>query len=161
MSGVVKSRIGDDDVYEATAIVNGGDLVVPSGTATNPDKQGIAQAGAAAANVLGVAARRAEPVGSQSLSGTDADGYPIAYPNPVNELTTVYKHCVTDVVYAAGTAVPFGAKLQAAANGQVTLWAAQGATYAQGAGNANQIVGECRVIGGMGTGGGKGKAYIY
>ena len=161
MAGVVKTRQGDDDVYEAITAVNGGDLVVPSTVGvTNPTVQGIAQAGAAAANVLGVAARRAEPVTSQNLSGTDADGFPVAYPNPVSELTTVYKHCVTTVVYTAA-AVAFGTKLQAAANGQVQAWVPQGATYAQGAGNANQIIGECRVVGGMSAAGGPGLAYIY
>lgn len=152
MAGVVKSRIGDDDVYEATAVVNGGDLVIPSGVATNASVQGIAQAGAAAVNVLGVAARRAEPVANQNLSGTDGDGFPVAYPNPVNELTTVYKHCVTTVVYTA-VAVAFGAKLIAAANGQV---AAAGA-----APDSRTVIGECRVVGGMGAGGGAGLAYIY
>jgi hypothetical protein len=153
MAGVVKSRIGDDDIYEATAVVNGGDLVIPSGSATDPTLQGIAQAGAGALNVLGVAARRAEPVGSQNLTGTDADGYPIAYPNPVNNLTAVYKHCVTTVVYTA-VAVPFGAKLKAAANGQV-------AAFVSGTDVPNACIGECRVVGGMGAGGGAGLAYIY
>lgn len=153
MSGVVKTRIGDDDIYEATAVVNGGDLVIPSGVATNASLQGVAQAGATALNVLGVAARRAEPVGSQNLSGTDADGYPIAYPNPVNELTTVYKHCVTTVVYTA-VAVAFGVKLKAAANGQVAAWVS-------GTDSSAAVIGECRVVGGMGAGGGKGLAYIY
>lgn len=153
MSGVVKSRIGDDDVYEATAVVNGGDLVVPAAGATNPSVQGIAQAGATALNVLGVAARRAEPVGSQNLSGTDADGYPIAYPNPVNELTAVYKHCVTTVVYTA-VAVAFGVKLKAAANGQVQAWVS-------GTDSSAAVIGECRVVGGMSAAGGAGLAYIY
>lgn len=152
MAGVNKSRIGHDDVYEAVAVVNGGQLVVPAAGATNPGKQGIAPAGAGATDVLGVAARRAEPVADQSLSGTDADGYPIAYANPVNELTTVYKGCVVKVTYTAA-AVAFGAKLVAAANGEV---AAAGA-----APDARELVGECRVVGGMGAAGGVGDAYIY
>jgi hypothetical protein len=152
MAGVVKTRVGDDDVYEATAVVNGGDLVVPAAGATNPSVQGIAQAGATALDVLGVAARRAEPVASQNLSGTDADGFPIAYPNPVNELTTVYKHCVTTVVYTAA-AVAFGTKLKAAANGQVQAWVSTDSSAA--------VIGECRVVGGMSASGGAGLAYIY
>lgn len=156
MSGVPKTRHGHDDVYEATAVIDGGLLVVPAAGATNPGVQGIAVAGAAAANVLGVTARRAEPVANQSLTGTDADGYPVAYPNPVNELVTVYKRAVLDVTYASGTAVAFGQKLQSAANGQVTAY-----SDATGSGDPATIVGECRVVGGMGTGGGKGKAYIY
>lgn len=153
MAGVVKSRIGDDDVYEAVAVVNGGDLVVPAAGATNTGVQGIQQAGATALNVLGVAARRAEPVANQNLSGTDADGYPIAYPNPVSELTTVYKHCVTTVVYTA-VAVAFGVKLKAAANGQVQAWVS-------GTDSSAAVIGECRVVGGMSAAGGAGLAYIY
>lgn len=154
MAGVVKTRQGDDDVYEAITAVNGGDLVVPSSVGvTNPTVQGIAQAGATALNVLGVAARRAEPVSSQNLTSTDADGYPVAYPNPVSELTAVYKHCVTTVVYTA-VAVPFGTKLKAAANGQVQAWVS-------GTDSSAAVIGECRVVGGMSSAGGAGLAYIY
>lgn len=152
MAGVAEIRSGDADVYEATAAVNGGDLVIPSGSATNAGLTGIAQAGAGALNVLGVALRRAEPVGSQNLSSTDGDGYPVTYTNPVNELTTVVKARVVNVVYTAA-AVAFGAKLIAAANGQVV---AAGATP-----DARSVIGECRVTGGMGSGGGVGAAYIY
>lgn len=156
MAGVVKSRIGDDDVYEATAIVNGGDLVIPAGGtgvgAVNVGKVAITQAGATALNCLGVAARRAEPVANQALSGTDGDGFPVAYPNPVSELTTVYKHCVTTVVYTA-VAVPFGTALKTAAAGQVQAWVS-------GTDSAAAIVGYCRVVGGMSAAGGAGLALI-
>jgi len=152
MAGVNKNRIGHDDVYEAVAVVEGGQLVVPAAGATNAGVQGITPAGAAATNVLGVAARRAEPVANQNLAATDGDGYPVAYPNPVNELTAVYKGCVVDVTYTAN-ACGYGDKLVAAANGEVTP---AGATP-----DARELVGECRVVGGMGAGGGVGKAYIY
>ena len=152
MTAIVKNRHGDDGVYEAVAVVDGGRLVVPAAGATNAGKQGITQAGALAADVLGVAARRAEPVASQNLASTDGDGYPVTYPNPVNELTTVYKACVVNVTYTAA-AVPFGAKLVSAANGTV---AAAGATP-----DARTVVGECRVVGGMSAAGGVGFAYIY
>lgn len=152
MAGINSVRIGDDDTYEATVVINGGQLVVPATGATHPGIQGIAVAGAAAANSLGVAARRAEPVADQNLTSTDADGYPVAYPNPVDELTTVYKHRVVEVTYTAA-AVAFGAKLVTAANGAV---AAAGDTPVEGT-----IVGECRVVGGMSSAGGVGLAYIY
>lgn len=152
MAGANKVRTGHDDVYEATATVLGGQLVVPAGTATNPGLQGIGPAGDGSDNCLGVAARRAEPVGSQNLTGTDADGYPIAYPNPVNELTTVYKRAVVPVTYTAA-AVGFGAKLASAANGAVRAWVA--------ADGPESMVGECRVPGGMSAAGGTGLAYIY
>lgn len=153
MAGVNKVRVGHDDIYEATAVIEGGQLVVPAAGATNAGVQGIAVAGAAAANVLGVAGRRAEPVASQGLTGTDADGYPFVYPNPVSELTVVYKRCVVEVTYAA-VAAGFGVKLKAAANGTVT-------PLVVGTDADSLAVGECRVVGGMGAGGGKGLAYIY
>jgi hypothetical protein len=152
MTAIVKNRHGDDDVYEATAVVDGGRLVIPSGVATNPGVQGIAQAGDSARNVLGVAARRAEPVANQNLVATDGDGYPVVYPNPVNELTTVYKACVVAVTYTA-VAVAFGVKLAAAANGTVRAWVVGD--------GPDGVVGECRVVGGMSAAGGVGFAYIY
>lgn len=152
MAGVNKVRKGHDDVYEAVAVVQGGQLVVPAAGATNAGVQGITVAGDAAKNVLGVAARLAEPVADQGLAATDGDGYPVAYPNPVNELTAVYKDCVVPVTYTAA-AVGFGAKLVAAASGAVRAFG--------GTDTADMIVGECRVVGGMGAAGGTGLAYIY
>lgn len=152
MTAVNRTRKGDDDVYEATVVIDGGTLVIPAAGATQPGVQGIAKAGDAAKNVLGVSARRAEPVANQNLTGTDADGYPFTNVNPVNELTTVYKAVVLDVTYTA-VAVGFGVKLAAAANGQVRAWIS--------ADGADAIVGECRVVGGMTSAGGVGKAYIY
>lgn len=152
MTGVPKTRKGDDDVYEAVAVVREGRLVVPAAGAVNPGKQGVTEAGALATNVLGVTSRRAEPVANQNLTGTDADGYPYTAVNPVNELVTVYKAAVVAVTYTAA-AVGYGDKLVAAAGGTV---AAAGATP-----DARTIIGECRVVGGMGAAGGVGLAYIY
>lgn len=153
MAGINKVVTGDADVYEAVAVVDGGKLVVPAAGATLPGKQGITTAGDAATNVLGVAARRAEPVASQNLTSTDADGYPVVYPNPVSELTTVYKNAVVNVTYTA-VAVAFGVKLAAAASGNVRAWVS-------GTDPAHAIIGECRVVGGMSGAGGKGLALIY
>lgn len=152
MAGVNKVVSGDADVYEATAIVDGGKLVIPGGTATLAGKQGIIVATDAALNVLGVAARRAEPVANQNLTATDGDGYPVFYPNPVSELTTVYKAAVVPVTYTA-VAVAFGTKLSAAANGNVRAWIA--------ADTAPAIIGECRAVGGVSAAGGVALAYIY
>lgn len=152
MAGVNKVRSGDADAYEATVVIDGGQLVVPAGGATNAGVQGIAVADAGATNVLGVSARRAEPVADQNLNSTDADGYPVLNLNTVNELTTVYKHAVVEVTYTEAIA-NFGEKLVAAANGAVAAFTA--------AGDADTIVGECRVIGGVGAAGGKGLALIY
>ena len=169
MAGVNKVRTGHDDIYEATVVITGGELVVPAAGATNAGVQGIAVAADGAKDVLGVAARRAEPVANQNLAATDGDGYPVAYPNPVNELTAVYKGCVVPVTYASTSTytspgVAFGQKLVAAANGQVRPF---NATDPDGAGalgpdtDPRMIVGECRVVGGMGAAGGVGLAYIY
>ena len=152
MAGIAKVVSGDQDVYEAVGIVEGGNLVIPNTGATVPSKQGVSVAGDAAKNVVGVAARRAEPVANQNLTSTDADGYPVTYTNPVNELTTVYRSAVVPVVYTAA-AVGFGAKLAAAANGLVRAWIT--------ADGADAIVGESRVVGGMSAAGGKGLALIY
>lgn len=152
MAGVIKQRHGNDDIYEATAVIEGGILVVPAAGATNPGVQGIAVAGDGADNCLGVTARRAEPVANQNLAATDGDGYPVTYPNPVSELTAVYKNAVVPVTFTA-SAVGYGAKLAAAANGHVRAWV--------GADGPESIVGECRVVGGMGAGGGVGLALIY
>lgn len=153
MAGVNKVRVGHDDIYEAVAVIEGGQLVIPAAGATNAGVQGINVAGAAAQNVLGVAGRRAAPVASQGLTGTTDGDYPVTYPNTINELTVVYKRCVVEVTYAA-VAAGFGVKLKAAANGTVT-------PLVVGTDADCLAVGECRVIGGMGAGGGKGLAYIY
>lgn len=150
MAGANKIAIGHDDVYEATAVVRGGRLVVPSGVATLAGKQGIAEAGDAATNVLGVASRLAEPVASQALTSTDGDGYPVTYPNPVNELVTVYKRAVVKVTYTA-VAVAFGVKLAAAANGTVRAWVSGDGAAA--------IIGESRDA--VPGAGGVYRAYIY
>lgn len=153
MTGNNKNRQGDDDIYEATVVIAEGLLVVPAAGAVNPGVQGIALAGATALNVLGVTARRSEPVANQALTATDGDGYPVVYPNPVSELTAVYKHCVATVTYTA-VAVAYGVKLKAAANGQVAAWVS-------GTDSSAAVIGECRVVGGMSSAGGKGFAYIY
>jgi len=153
MAGVPRTQSGDAIVYEATEVIDGGLLVIPAAGATQPGVQGIAKAGATALNVVGVTSRRAEPVASQGLTGTDADGYPFVYPNPVSELVTVYKNVVIDVTYTA-VAVAYGVKLKSAANGQVQAWVS-------GTDLTSSVVGECRVVGGMGAGGGVGKALIY
>lgn len=153
MAGVNKVVTGDNDVYEATEVVEGGQLVVPADGATLAGKQGVAVAASGATDVLGVAARRAEPVADQNQSGTDSDGYDVTYVTTINELTTVYKHAVVPVGYLA-SAVGFGAKLVAATGGKVKA-------FTSGTDDASLIVGECRVVGGMGSGGGTGLALIY
>lgn len=165
MAGVNKVRIGHDDVYEATEVIQGGQLVVPADGAVNPGKQGIAVAGTGAVDVLGVASRLAQPTELTVDSTTDGDGFPSLEVSPVNELVTVYKQCVVEVTYTA-VAVEYGIKLAAAADGKVRAYVPQ----AEAAGTeataltgdpVTAIIGECRVVGGMSGAGGKGLAYIY
>lgn len=153
MSGINKVSHGHDQVFEAVAVVNGGQLVVPTTGATNPGVQGVTVAGDAAVNVVGVAARRAEPVANQNLTGTDPDGFPVTYPNPVNELTAVYRQAIVPVTYTA-VAVSYGTKLCAAASGAVRAWVS-------GTDPASAIVGECAQPGGVSSAGGTALAYIY
>lgn len=150
MAGINKVSHGDDEVYEAmTAAILGGALVVPAAGATNPGIQGIATAGDAAVNVIGVAAREALPVSLQTTGGTtDADGYPNLNVGQVTELTTVYSHAVVPVVYTA-VAVGYGVALCSAAAGKVRAWVS-------GTDNAQSVIGYCRVVGGMSSAGGVG-----
>lgn len=159
MAGVPKIRSGDTDrTYEAVdANVAGGQLVVPSTTATESTEPGATPAGANAINVLGVAATDAVTAANRAALVATSGGGPGAYPYTdvsVPPATfTVYSHCETKVQYLAGTAVAFNAPIKAAATGQVTLWVA-------GTDAPERAVGRCRVKGGMGTGGGVGEAFI-
>ena len=153
MAGISKVSHGNDEVYEAmTAEIVGGALVVPAAGATNPGIQGIATAGDAAVNVIGVAAREALPVSLQTTTGTDSDGFPFANVGQVTELTTVYSQGVFPVVYTA-VAVAYGVKLCTAAAGKVRAWVS-------GTDPASSIIGTCRVVGGMSSAGGVGLAKI-
>lgn len=154
MGSINKVRVGNDDVYEATEPVAAGDLVVPASGATISGKQGVAVAGAAAVNVLGVASESADTDANLSDSGTGDDGYPVTTVHQVDPLVTVYKGAVVEVTYTAA-AVGYGDKIVAAANGEVAAYDSVAPDP------VGSIVGECRVVGGMGSGGGKGLALIY
>lgn len=159
MAGVPKIRGGDvDRTYEAVdANVAGGQLVIPSTTATESGEPGATPAGAAATNVLGVAATDAVTAANRAALVSSSGGGPGAYPYTDTSVPpatfTAYNHCETKVQYLAGTAVPFNSPLKAAASGQVTL-------FVVGTDAFEKYVGRCRVVGGMGTGGGAGVAYI-
>lgn len=159
MAGVRKIRSGDvDRTYEAVdANVSGGQLVVPSATATESGEAGCTPAGANAINVLGVAATDAVTAANRAALVNSTGGGPGAYPYTDAAIppatVTVYSDCETEVQYLAGTAVAFNAPIKAAASGQVTLWVS-------GTDAPERAVGRCRVVGGMGTGGGRGEALI-
>lgn len=139
MASVVPRQQLGPDTFEVSAAVTGGQLVVP----TTGGK--IGPAGAAAANVLGVALGDAQPAGSAPTSPINT-GWPAAQ-------TAVARNVDIRVTYSADAA--FGDKLVSAANGQV---APVGGTAA--ATDARQIVGVCTEPAGV-TSGSVGRARIY
>ncbi|WP_190824675.1 hypothetical protein [Saccharopolyspora pogona] len=122
MSGVFPRQVQGPDTFEVSVAVTGGQLVVP----TSGGK--IGPAGAAAANVLGVALNDAQPAGSAPTNPINT-GWPAAQ-------VSVARDCDIRVTYNAAT--NFGDKLITAANGQVTAISGTAA-----AADARQIVGIC------------------
>jgi hypothetical protein len=154
MSAIQKVSKGDDQVYEAvTANLAAGVLVIPSTSATVSGLQGIVVAADAAKNVLGVSAKSCVTEANRAAAeqGTLSDGYGFTDVSVPNATTTVFSHGVVPVTYTA-VAVPYGAKLAAAAGGAVRAWIA--------ADGPDAIVGHCRVVGGMSAAGGVGLAFI-
>lgn len=138
MPGVTRRFERGPITYPAGEAITGGQLVVP-GTAGTAGT--VVVAGADAADVLGVATTDAGP--EPTRAGTSG-GYPtyneVALPQhvAVDGFGTVYP------LTCAG-AVAFGAKVKAAANGQVVEWdsAADGVEL---------IVGQCVETGGVASG---------
>jgi hypothetical protein len=127
MAGVpVRLRLGPDS-YEVSAAVTGGQLVVP----TTGGKVG--PAGADALTVLGVALNDALPTGSDVNT---------TFSTARNYTAVAYGPAELNVTYAA--AATFGAKLKAAASGQVTPITADG--------DPRLIVGICTEPAGVGSG---------
>jgi len=160
MSGATKVLAGDLDItYEAVdANVKAGQLVVPSTTATSdPSLQGATPAGANATNVLGVASKDAVTMANRAALESSTGPAPLSAfvtDASVPDATFVaYNNTVTWVNYLAGTAVPYGAPLKAAAGGAVTL-------FVIGTDDPARKVGWCAQKGGVGTGGGTAKARI-
>jgi hypothetical protein len=146
---------GDADVYEAVdANLIAGVFVIPSATATESGLQGVAVAGNAAKNVVGVSAKSAVTAANRAAeeNGTLTDGYPFTDASVPDATLTVYRRKVVPVTYTAA-AVGFGAKIASAAAGQARAWVTGDGPDA--------IVGECRVVGGMSSAGGVGLAYLY
>lgn len=139
MSGVIPRQQLGPDTFEVSAAVTGGQLVAPSTGGK------VAPAGAAAANVLGVALNDAQAAGSAPTNPINT-GWPSAY-------VAVARNVDIRVTYNG--AANFGDKLVTAANGQVT---ALGGTAA--ATDARQIVGICTEPAGV-TAGAVGRARIY
>jgi len=139
MSGVLVRQVQGPDTYEVSVAVTGGQLVVP----TSGGK--IGPAGAAAANVLGVALQDAQPAGSAPTNPINT-GWP-------SSKVAVARDVDVRVTYTA--AANFGDKLITAANGQVTPISGTAAAT-----DARQIVGMCTEPLGV-TAGAVGRARIY
>ena len=138
MPGVIPRQQMGPDTFEVSVAVTGGQLVVP----TTGGKVG--PAGAAAANVLGVALNDAQAAGSAPTNPINT-GWPSAQ-------VAVARDVDVRITYA--TAANFGDKLVSAANGQVAPIGAAAAT------DARQIVGRCTEPAGVATGA-VGRALIY
>jgi hypothetical protein len=127
--GTFNARWHDDDplVYENVtgAVILGGKLAVPNAGATfDPTVQGFAAAGDAAKNVLGVTEHDTVPRSLRAATENGTTSYDAGYPtydaSVPDATTTVYNDVVGYMNYTAACAN--GAKLAAAANGDVRPW---------------------------------------
>lgn len=142
MSGVLPHSENGPDNFQVSALVLGGQLVVPdAGPATT-----VSVAGGGAINVLGVAGNDASPLVSQaSFVDANAGNQPLVDLSVLPDYTAVHRGPVDiRVTYAAAAA--FGILLKAAASGQVTPWVSGTDT------NPATIVGKCTQPGGVAAG---------
>lgn len=124
-------------------LIKGGQLVEPDGTTGK-----IKVAGNGSAAVLGVATGDASPSNYVNADSTDSWGNPVVQGGlyPPNEVAVAYQGVWRLKVAAATATVPFGARVKAAANGEIQLHSqTAAATY-------DQIVGKCVEPGGIAAG---------
>lgn len=155
MSAINKVSSGDDLTYEAVdANLAAGVLVIPSTTATVSGLQGIKVATDAAVNVLGVSAKSCVTEANQAAAaaGNESYGYPFVDVSVPTSRTAVWSHGVMPVTYTA-VAVAYGARLCAAANGEVRAWVS-------GTDPADSVIGWCAQPGGVSAAGGVALARI-
>lgn len=143
------SKAGNLQTFEAiTAIILGGQLMVPSGTTGASGLQTVIVAGLGATNCVGAAQSDAVPASLQSANVTGSSAWDSGYPQidtSVADPTVVaYQDCVVPLTYTA-VAVAFGAKLKCAASGAVAAWVS-------GTDAANLIIGSCAQPGGTAGG---------
>lgn len=146
---VFQGKNGAVRTFEAiTAIILGGQLVVPSGTTGASGLQTIVVAGANAINCVGVAQSDAVPASLQAANTTGASAWDSGYPqidtSVPDPTVAVYNDVVVPILYAAG-AVAYGAKLKVAANGTVTA-------HVSGTDAPERCIGSCAQIGGTAGG---------
>lgn len=146
------ARLQDDQpiTYEAlTAIIKGGQIVVPTAGATfDPTLQGIAVSGDAALNVLGVASKDAVPRSLRAGYETGNTAYDTAYIatdiSVPDADVTVYNDVVGYVNFTGACA--YGEPICSAVNGGVRHWVT-------GTDNPAAIIGSCHQPGGVSAAG--------
>ena len=123
MAGVIPRFETGPKTYEVAANVTGGQLVeYVAGTPTQPGLSLVQPAGAASQKVAGVATKDAIAAANQAAlqTFTSGDNFPSINVAVPSESTAVAKRGEYPMKYAA--AATYGAKLKAAATGQVTPW---------------------------------------
>lgn len=111
MAGINPRYTDEPITYAVSEIVTGGQVVAADqATTVSAGYPVVTVAGAGSLLVLGVALNDAAPAGTDSA--TDANARPTQ--------TRVARDCVVDVTFAAAASI--GAKLKAAATGEVTPW---------------------------------------
>lgn len=156
MSGLVKNNV-EDITYEAVdANLVGGNLVIPSTTATVSGLQGMKVAGSAAVNVLGAVNKdcvtEANRAALETGSGPAPGNFPFVDASVPGATAAVYQRGFFKLVYTA-VAVAYGVKLCAAANGQVRAWVS-------GTDAVDSIIGWCAQPGGVSSAGGTGLVFL-
>jgi hypothetical protein len=139
MPGVLPHYRTGPDSYQVSALVLGGQLVIPdAGPATT-----VSVAGAGAINVLGVAGNDASPVVSQAaFTDQYAGSAPLVDLSVLPDYAAVY-HGPVDIRVTYAAAAAFGQLLKSAASGQVTPWVSGTDTLPA------TIIGRCTQPGGV------------
>lgn len=139
MSGALPHSKQGPDNFQVSALVLGGQLVVPDASPATT----VSVAGAGAVNVLGVAGNDASPQVSQAaFTDPNAGGQPLIDISVLPDYTAVHR-LPTDIHVTYAATATFGQLLKAAAAGQVTPWVSGTDT------NAALIVGKCTQPGGV------------
>lgn len=138
MAGALPTKWTGPDTCEVSVPVSGGQLVVPDGTTGK-----VKPSAGGETTVLGVALTDAQPRGSAPTNPIHTN-----WPSPYTSVA----HSGVDIIVTYAAAAPYGARLKAAANGQVT-------PYVSGTDTADMIVGICTEPRGVAEGA-KGRARI-
>lgn len=136
MSGVLPHTKHGPESYQVSALVKGGQLVVPDASPATT----VSVAGAGAVNVLGVAGTDAQPIPNQA-GDTTGYGQPLVDISVLSDYVPVWHGVDIQVTYAANC--NFGELLKSAASGAVTPWVDGTDT------DPGTIIGRCTQPGGV------------